>query len=154
MFSEVQKLEGELPFSYPTFRTYFDVELKSNKNDVCNFCTKMRKFGSTKAEEMHKIWNEHLEDAAFRRNIYKTDIRNISNFQNTLVISFDYKQNITLPHTNWQPNILYYKRKWNVNCFNIVHFAIKNIITHLNAIQETMIIHSINNQTLKFNTST
>lgn len=77
----------------------------------------------TKLDMIHNDWKQHLEEATSRRIIYKQDITVIAKDPNVVVISFDYKQNIALPSCTWQSNILYYKRKWNINVFNIVDEA-------------------------------
>jgi len=123
-------LAGKFPVSYPTFVYYFsiacpEIQLKSLKKDCCNYCLKIRNqllHGNSKqkSEHLRKQWNNHLEEAIKRRNIYKTDISINAACSNTLVLSFDYKQNLALPITTWQACMLYFKCKWNVNCFNIV----------------------------------
>jgi hypothetical protein len=59
----------------------------------------------------------HLEDANKRRKVYKEFCTDPP--KNSLVISYDYKMNLALPHLLWQPNIIFYKRKKKILCFNI-----------------------------------
>jgi hypothetical protein len=79
-------------------------------------------YGGTKEklDLLREEWKAHLEEATTGRRIYKNDISQTLMVQNVLLISFDFKQNIALPCCTWQSNILYYKRKWNINVFNIV----------------------------------
>jgi hypothetical protein len=126
-FKNYLKLSGKLPICLPTFLKYFystcsDIGLRNKRNDVCNTCTKFRNLlhGGTSVENKEKIyeeWKIHLEDANKRRKVYKEFCTDPP--KNSLVISYDYKMNLALPHLLWQPNIIFYKRKKKILCFNI-----------------------------------
>jgi hypothetical protein len=128
---------GKLPICYTNFLKYYcltcnDIGIRSKRNDVCNCCSKFRNILSTgtnkeKKDEILEEWKKHLEESNYRRKVYKEFKNNPP--KNCLVISYDYKMNIALPHLLWQPNIIYYKRKKKICCFDIVneHEDLSNI---------------------------
>ena len=110
-----------------TFKKYFkekcpDVILKSSKFDVCNKCicykNLIRNIKNIQQLDNHKReLFEHLRDAQFRRQQYSFDCKN----KNVICISFDFKQAIQIPTLVHQANMLYFSRKFNIHCFNIVN---------------------------------
>jgi hypothetical protein len=116
-----------------TFVIWFDITcpdvlVKSNKVDVCNFCLKYKSLirsekTQTLLDKYKKDLTDHIKESQFRRITYKNDINTSSllNEDKILVISFDFKQSIAVPTLQHQANLLYFKRKFNVNCFNLVN---------------------------------
>jgi hypothetical protein len=123
----IEKFLSKNVISLNTFKKYFnikcpDIILKTSKFDVCNKCIYLKnlirnKKNTSKLDEYKKELYDHIKDAQFRRIQYQTDCKN----KNVLCISFDFKQAIQIPTLVHQANMLYFSRKFNIYCFNIVH---------------------------------
>jgi len=112
------------PISYTSFLNYYHLicpnkEVRSKKYDVCNKCIELR-FKLQLANDVN-IRNElknHQDEANQRRMVYEEDKK--LNIDGTIkVYSFDFKSNILIPSSTYQPNLYYFKSKLNSYCFDI-----------------------------------
>ena len=119
----------KVPISWSSFFKFYSEEFDSlkklsKKTDYCDFCSKthLNLLNDLPLEERVRIkvnLETHLEKAKRARDSYNS-IRNSSvNLQDTKVISFDYSENILLPHLMEEPSIFYFKSRRKYDLFGI-----------------------------------
>lgn len=126
-----QKTQKELSMKYSTYQKFFkkhsDYSFRSPKTDICDFCAKCRaKLAVNPNDSCKAAYNEHLKKVSEYNELKKMYIfdKNTKNleskkklYEDTLVLEFDYAQNLALPKLNINSN--YYKRILNLYVFNI-----------------------------------
>ena len=133
-----QKTGTDLSMKYNTYHKFFrknsDYSFRSPKTDVCDFCTKCSVKLSADPDDNcradHKDHSKKVKEykELKQKYVFEQSADNIDEqkkiYEETLILEFDYAQNLTLPRLNI--NSHYYKRILNLYVFNIYCFNDKD----------------------------
>lgn len=121
------KTGKDATLKYDTYYRYFrensKYSFRSPKTDICDFCAKCKvKLNADPDDPCKEAFRCHLEKVKKYNELrkkYVLDKENNNNnvYSDTLVLEFDYAQNLALPKLNI--NSSYYKRILNLYTFNI-----------------------------------
>lgn len=125
------KTGKDLSLSYSAYFKFFQknspFSFRSPKTDICDFCAKCSaKLAINPNDSCKTVYESHLKkvkeyNELRKKYIFEKNDKNKSDkekvYQDTLVLEFDYAQNLTLPKLNINSN--YYKRVLNLYVFNI-----------------------------------
>jgi hypothetical protein len=143
-----QLISGGVTCSWSTFLGRFNksgVAIVPQLSDICNACKNyyIKKRSGECGDDDKEIFQAHCDESRKRRLVYKffrminqnenesewnkliDELNKISSVdmfgadENIKVLSFDYKQNISLPYNPLQANALYYASKKVINVFGI-----------------------------------
>lgn len=111
--------------SYNTFRRFFaalPIRIQAPKSDICDECTQLKmKIMQSTAEDVLQQLNldlrNHIQEARYAREEYLIDSR----IEEYTHISFDYAQNLWLPHLANQPSTFFFASLLNVCLFGILN---------------------------------
>ena len=118
------------PISWSSFYNYytkhFDTLKKLNhKTDYCNFCCKIhvqllnKNLSNEEIENKKMLLNEHLENARQAREAYN-EFRRLAALQNqSIVLSFDFSENILLQNLQETPSIFDFKSRRKIEMFGV-----------------------------------
>lgn len=126
-----EKTGQDLSMKYSTYQKFFsknsEYSFRAPKTDVCDFCAKcLVKLQINPNDECKVAYDDHLKKVKeynelkkkyVFKNQEKESAAHASIYDDTLVLEFDYAQNLTLPKLNI--NSHYYKRILNLYVFNI-----------------------------------
>ena len=109
---------------YDAFRLLFHnlpIKIESPKSDVCDECSQIKLDISQCEEEsrlmvLNESLSSHLREARLAREEYRVDSR----MEEFMHISFDFAQNLWLPHLANQPSAFYFASLLNVCLFGIL----------------------------------
>lgn len=105
------------------------------KTDYCDMCTKThillgdRATSPEEIEEAQNSLNAHLLKAQESRRIYNETKQNLP--LDTVMLSFDYAENILLPHLNEQLAQFYFHSRRKIECFGITNEKTNEQLTYL-----------------------
>lgn len=124
------KAEQDLEMKYNTYYKFFrscnEYSFRSPKTDVCDFCTKCEvKLKVNPDDDCKEAYRNHLKKVQEYYKLKKMYIPSKNHpetfdkkvHEDSLVLEFDYAQNLSLPKLNI--NSHYYKRILNLYVFNI-----------------------------------
>ena len=123
-----QKTGEDCKLKYKTYHKFFrsnsEYSIRQRKTDVCEYCTectvKVSADPHDSCAKMYRIHKLDYEEHSKLRDEYILEIAK-TEVNKTLVLEFDYAQNLALPKLN--VNSQYYKKQLNlytlnVHCFN------------------------------------
>lgn len=115
-----------LKMKYNTYHRYFrensSYSFRQPRTDVCDFCTKCKILLEANPDDPMKTqYLLHLKKVEFYNKMKKEYLESIDKNPDTLIIEFDYAQNLPLPKLNITSQ--FYKRllwlfNFNVHCHN------------------------------------
>lgn len=123
------KTKRDLTLKYDTYYRYFRENSKysfqSPKTDICDFCAKCEaKLNANPDDPCKEDFQLHLEKVKRYNELKKkfvfdkkTGVSENNLYSDTLVLEFDYAQNLAVPKLNI--NSSYYKRILNMYIFNV-----------------------------------
>jgi len=120
----------ENPLAWSTFQKFYSKKYDAfkkmkKKTDYCDLCSKThilledRATSQEEREEAQNILNNHLLKAQEARSLYNQTRQNLP--IDTIMLSFDYAENILLPHLSEQPAIFYFKSRRKIEYFGITN---------------------------------
>jgi len=133
------KLESpEYQFSIKSIKRFWhghekfkNLKIRNPSKDVCDECYIFKNIIASlndeeiteKGEELNASYQSHIAQYRFMRNEYENDIlrsRDIENNRRPIVLSFDYAQNVDIPHLSQQPGFFYFASLKKAYQFGIV----------------------------------
>lgn len=120
----------EIPnIGYELFRQLFqscdNIRIRSSRSDICDDCILFKKQLNqveepSKLEEIGDKFNRHLHKAKSAREEYKKDTKLAKDSGEFSHISFDFAQNMYLPHLTDQASSFYFFSLFNVSLFGVL----------------------------------
>ena len=138
LYDQLKLDSPEYKFCFKSFKNYWDnhekfkyMKIRNPSKDVCDECTIYRNKVSCLndeeftegGEELNSYYLSHISQYRYMRNQYENDIikcRDIENAERPVVLSFDYAQNVEIPHLSQQPGFFYFASLKKAYQFGIV----------------------------------
>jgi hypothetical protein len=129
--SEIQCSIDSLKRYWMNHETFKNMKIRNPSKDVCDECSVFKNKISSLADEefteLGEIINDehqsHISQYRYMRNEYEKDImksRNTENKCRPIVLSFDYAQNVEIPHLSQQPGLFYFSSLKKAYQFGVV----------------------------------